>query len=107
MLYALQHSPGRGDDIQAPKLLSGDRKSRLAFAEEYLKYWQSHKAQQRKRPKRQRVPARAVIECMDADLLELIVTEELPEDQRKQDVAEASGKDVHRWVMMIGDVMIL
>ena len=96
----------RGDELKAPKLLGGDRKSRLAFAEQYLKYWKSHKAQQRKRPKRQRVPAKAVIECMDADLLELIVTEELPEDQRKIDVADASAKDVHRWVMMIGEAQL-
>ncbi len=102
MNYFMLYNTHRGDELRAPKLLSGDRKSRLTFAEAYLKYWRSHKAQQRKRPRRQRVPAKAVIECMDADLLELIVTEELPVDQRKQDVAEASAKDVHRWVMMIG-----
>ena len=64
--------------VRSPWLKFGDEKAKKQFRLAYLKYVQSHNNVMRGRPRSHRVPPRAVVECIDADLLLYICKFELP-----------------------------
>ena len=85
--------------ITPPTLKFGDRRARKAFREAYLKYVQRHDNAMRRRPPGHRVLSRAVVECIDPDLLMYICRYELPRRYRTRRPDRVDAMAVHNWVM--------
>ena len=88
--------------VTAPMLKHGDKAARKLFRVKYLKYAQEHANVMRGRPPSHRVPPKAVVECIDADLLLYICRYELPKRHRTKRPERADALAVHNWVMKVG-----
>ena len=91
-----------GDDLEgvdAPKLRHGDEKARKTFRVDYITYVAEHENRMRSRPSEYRILPKAVVECIDADLLVYICNYELADRYKTKDTAKVSALAVHQWVM--------
>ena len=90
-------------DPKAPYLKQGDASSRAAFRVKYLKYLKNHDIGQPTRPPEYRTHPKAVVECMDTDLLWYACKYELPKEYRTSKPEGVDALVVHRWVMQKED----
>ena len=74
----LVYSADSLDKIKAPWLKHGDEKAKREFEEAYLKYCAKHDRVMRGRPLAHRILPKAVVECMDPDLLEYVCARAIP-----------------------------
>ena len=91
-----------GDDLKglnAPVLKYGDKAARKAFRVAYLIYVAEHENRMRSRMPEDRVLPRAVVECVEPNLLMYICKYELDEEYQTSDPAKVSALAIHRWVM--------
>ena len=86
-------------DPKPPFLKHGDAASRAAFRLKYLKYVKTHELGQRTRPADYRTYPKAVVECIDPDLLWYACKYELPRKFRTSNPAKADALAVHNWVL--------
>ena len=82
-----------------PLLKFGDPESKKVFQPKYTAYVAKHKSDQRNIPKEHRVLPRAVVECIEPNLLMQICRLELPKKYRTKKPENVSAMAVHRWVM--------
>ena len=85
--------------MKAPWLKHGDEKAKRVFEEAYLKYCAKHDRVMRNRPVVYRILPKAVVECMDPDLLEYVCRRALPKKYRSKNPATVSAQVIHDWVM--------
>ena len=90
------------EKIKSPWLKYGDEKAKRVFEEAYLKYCAKHDRVMRNRPPAHRILPKAVVECMDPDLVEYVCRRALPKAYRSNDPATVSAKVIHDWVMTRG-----
>ena len=91
-----------GDDLKglnSPVLKYGDKAARKAFRVTYLTYVAEHENRMRSRMPEDRVLPRAVVECVEPNLLVYICKYELDEEYQTDDPAKVSALAIHRWVM--------
>ena len=86
-------------DVKAPWMKHGDAAARAAFRIKYLKYLKIHDMGQRTKPPEYRTYPKAVVECMDPDLLWYVCKYELPKKYRTSKPEKVDALVVHRWVM--------
>ena len=87
------------DHIKSPWLKHGDKRAKTAFETAYLKYVAKHHSAMRSRPVAHRILPKAVVECIDPDLLMYICTRGLKKRYRTKDPTRVSAARVHDWVM--------
>ena len=85
--------------VKSPYLSNGSRHDKKRFRNAYIKYGIAHEAVMRQRPLGQRVPPKAVIECIKPSLLMYICKYELKRKYRCEDPAMVKAVAVHDWVM--------
>ena len=85
--------------VKSPWLKYGDDSSKRKFREDYLKYCKGHQNVMRGRPMSHRVPPRAVVECIDADLLQYICRFEIAKKYRTSHPENVDALAVHEWAM--------
>ena len=95
MLY----DPTAGDNNKPPVLNAADPRAREVFRLKYLAYVAKHKRLMRTRPAMYRTMPKAVMECVEADLLMYMCKCLLPTRYRTRDPANVSATAVHKWVM--------
>ena len=87
--------------VRAPTLNNGSKQARKAFRVKYLRYAQEHANVMRGRPPSHRVPPKAVVECIEADLLQYVCRHELPRKYRTKRPSTVNALVVHNWVMKV------
>ena len=92
--------------VHAPTLHDGDKLARKRFRVKYLKYAQMHANVMRGRPPSHRVPPKAVVECIEPDLLQYICAHALPKKYRVRRPEKADALVVHNWVMKVGSSIL-
>ena len=96
---AVLYKPPDESKNPPPVLKYGDPESKKAFQPKYTAYVAKHKSDQRNIPKAHRVLPRAVVECIEPNLLMQICRLELPKKYRTKRPENVSAMAVHRWVM--------
>ena len=87
------------DKVKSPWLKYGDERAKREFETAYLKYCVKHDRVMRSRPPAHRTLPKAVVECMDPDLLGYVCQKAIPKKYRNKDPSKVRAQVIHDWVM--------